>query len=413
MQYESRRISASLVPALVLFAMCAATASAQNHYQVLYNFGSSYNDAYAPEAPPTLAPDGSLYGTTAGGGGDGCNGYGCGTAYHLVRNSDGTWSLSIIHSFNGQDGWQPSAPVALDQLGDVYVPVYESWPFGYGTLVELLPQSGGQWSEVALHDFSGTGNDSSPGPVLVKAPGNVYGVTYGQLLDINSAGELYNSLGTANHLTIVHAFEVNPNDGMTPTGLVFDSSGNIFGTTCGGGAYRSGTVFELTPRQQGTGWNEKILYSFKGGQTDTYCPSPGPIFDSAGNLYGMTYDGGPANQGAVFKLAPNGDGTWTETIIYGFQGINDGDGPTGGLAIDQHGNLYGAAFAAGQFNSGTIFQLSPSSNGNWTFRVLYSFPDPQQGIDPLGVVLDRSGNLYGTTELGGQYGVGVAFELSP
>jgi uncharacterized repeat protein (TIGR03803 family) len=390
--------------------MC--TASSAQTYQVLYNFGSSYNDAYAPEAPPILASDGSLFGTTAFGGSNGCGGYGCGTAYRLARNADGTWTLHIIHSFNGQDGWQPSTRVALDQLGDVYVPVFGNWPYGYGTLVELLPQSNGQWNEVVLHNFTGVGNDAYPEGIFVKSPDDVYGVTYGQF-NFNWGGELYNLVGMSTHLGIVHAFDLNPGDGSTPTGVMLDSAGNIFGTTCGGGSYRLGTVFELSPKQHGAGWGEKILYSFKGGPSDTYCPNPGVIFDSAGNLYGSTVDGGPTNLGTVFQLAPNGDGTWAERIIYAFRGLEDGAEPVGGLAIDPQGNVFGAAFAAGHFNSGTVFKLSPASNGNWTFAVLYSFPDPQQGADPLGVVLDPSGNLYGTTSLGGAYGVGVAFELTP
>jgi hypothetical protein len=191
-------------------------------------------------------------------------------------------------------------------------------------------------------------------------------------------------------------------------------------------------------------WKEKVLYSFQGG-TDGQLPVGSIVFDSAGNLYGATTQGGAtdcspvADCGTVFQLTPpvkTGD-PWTETVLYTFKGAkySDGDLPAGGLLINSQGKLYGTTAYGGtgdcvllgiKGGCGTVYEMSPPAHkgGAWTETILYSFPTAKQGYLPNGdLVFDGAGNLYGATTFGGAKGTtcdtyyggqcGVVFELSP
>jgi uncharacterized repeat protein (TIGR03803 family) len=215
-------------------------------------------------------------------------------------------------------------------------------------------------------------------------------------------------------------------DGEFPQGsLIFDHAGNLYGTALIGGAYGSGVVFELSPNGSG-GWVETVLYNFcaLSGCADGAGPGSGLIFDGAGNLYGTTGGGGiyPSASGTVFELSPNGDGTWTETALHSFGNGSDGREPAAGVVMDGSGNLYGTTFAGGLGHSGTVFELKPAGNGTWAETVIHNFcylhGCRYGGSLPMaGVVLDSSGNLYGTTFAGGPYscagegGCGEVFEL--
>jgi hypothetical protein len=236
---------------------------------------------------------------------------------------------------------------------------------------------------------------------------------------------------------VLYAFQ-GGSDGSSPSsGLIFDSSGNLYGTTAegGGGACTNGfagcgTVFELSPNGSG-GWMESMLYSFQGG-SDGASPSSGLIFDQAGNLYGTAshggvFVGGNDGLGTVFELSPNGSGGWTESVLYSFQGGSDGEYPQG-LIFDQRGNLYGTTSGGGgtcgKFGvgtCGTVFELSPNGSGGWTETLIYVFQSSDGIWNPNpGLVFDEAGNLYGTTpQTGGSagcfngLGCGAVFELSP
>jgi hypothetical protein len=193
-------------------------------------------------------------------------------------------------------------------------------------------------------------------------------------------------------------------------------------------------------------WKEKVLYSFQGGANDGFFPAGGVVFDKQGNLYGATTGGGPATCapfgsecGTVFQLSPPAQkgGSWTETLLYQFQGkgSNDGSVPNGGLIIDAAGNLYGMTAYGGtgyclllgaNAGCGTVYEISPPQQpgGAWTETILYSFPTAKEGYLPNGnLVFDSAGNLYGATTFGGDEGTtcdslyggqcGVAFELNP
>jgi uncharacterized repeat protein (TIGR03803 family) len=213
--------------------------------------------------------------------------------------------------------------------------------------------------------------------------------------------------------TILHAFIGT--DGSTPTaGVVFDSKGNLYGTTTNGGAYNRGAVFELLPTA--SGWQEQVLYSFTGAG-DGHDPNYGVILDAEGNVYGTTSLGGSNHQGVVFQLTGSGS-SWTENVLLNFNSAN-GTGPSP-LAFDSAGNLYGTFGGAGgkydTYRVGSIYELSPNGSGGWTHSIFFVFQAPYTtGTDPAwGVAFDSSGNLYGTTNGAIPIGdvAGRLFELS-
>jgi uncharacterized repeat protein (TIGR03803 family) len=201
--------------------------------------------------------------------------------------------------------------------------------------------------------------------------------------------------------------------------LTLDAAGNLYGTTSGGGYTGGeycqntgcGVVFELQPTQ--TGWTEKVLYSFQGG-LDGRFPANGVIFDSAGNLYGTTQGNGQQNQ-TVFELTPNSQGGWTESVLHIFTlGSFPAPYPQAGLVFDTKGNLYGAM---GQI----IFELIPQKNGSWQEVTIHQFNGAPDGAAPTSLSLDDSGHIYGMTQEGGtgkcdEYyalGCGIVYKLAP
>jgi len=261
---------------------------------------------------------------------------------------------------------------------------------------------------------------------------------------------------------VLYSFQGTPDGSIPVGGMVFDQRGNLYGATSSGGAIscagtaQCGTIFELSPpAQEGQPWTESVIYVFKGrGYSDGAAPEGGLIIDPEGNLYGTTaYDGsGPCTLlgsivgcGVVFKLSPpaQSGASWTETILYNFQGGADGYFPRGDLVLDKDGNLYGATQFGGGYGAGcnslypycgTIFELSPvkgASKVSWTEKILYAFKGITPGTvagdggEPNGsLAIDDAGNLYGTTYYGGLAtgycrkqdagsGCGIVFELKP
>ena len=238
---------------------------------------------------------------------------------------------------------------------------------------------------------------------------------------------------------IIHPFNyTNHTDGSGPEGnVVADSAGNLYGTAFGSGSGGDGIVYELSPPVPPSGtWTETILHAFTG--PDGSDPSAGLIFDSAGNLYGTTAYGGNGpctvlavrlGCGVVFELSPpaTSGGSWTESVLYNFQFGSDSGGSVAPLTFDSAGNLYGTAsgqgFDSAFTDSGSVFQLTPPSlpGGAWTETTLLSFPAFSLGQNPFApVAFDASGNLYGTTYFGGNricpgtgLGCGVLFQLAP
>ena len=235
------------------------------------------------------------------------------------------------------------------------------------------------------------------------------------------AGSASGKVAAAQTESVLYSFQ-GSSDGSAPWSvLVADETGNLYGTTVQGGYYGYGTVFELTPPHgASSAWTETVLYSFQGGN-DGALPYSGLVFDEAGNLYGTTSGGGNEQAcfecGTVFRLAPpaTAGGSWTETVLYTF-GVTTTDAaiPYAGLIIDDDGNLFGTTRAGGDSFEGTVFELSAPDDpgGNWHERILYSFTGGNDGGLPQGGVVRKSGALYGTTIAGGAFGYGTVFQLT-
>lgn len=222
--------------------------------------------------------------------------------------------------------------------------------------------------------------------------------------------------------TVLYDF-LPPSSGYGTLGPVaLDSRGNLYGTTEAGGSYGWGTVFKLAPAASG-GWTQTELHSFT-SNADGGAPYTGLTIDAAGNLYGTTVAGGDlrctqGGCGTVFEFSQDSNGAWSETVLYAFRGT-DGASPQATVTFDAQGNLYGTTNIGGQRGQqgyGTVFKLAPGSGG-WTETVLHTFKDGSDGAYPTArVIVDSAGNVYGTAAKGGKTcnlnGCGVVFKLSP
>lgn len=275
-----------------------------------------------------------------------------------------------------------------------------------------------------LHRFGGTdGEFPFDGNLIFDTAGNLYGTTYYGGDFSTACGYGCGTVFKLRHAngkwtqTVLHDFQDNGQDGYYPLGgLAIDAAGNLYGTTTQGGANRDGIVFMLAPNANG-GYSETVIYTFcsVGYCLDGGVPEAGLIRDAAGNLYGTTAGGGDVRGGVVFKLARAGSGAWKETVLYSLVGSYEG-GSYAGLTFDKAGNLYGTTNGGGScFFSGTVFKLTPRKHLDWYYTLLYKFSQGgKDGACPFsGVTLDPQGNVYGTTVLGGAYDAGVVYELIP
>jgi uncharacterized repeat protein (TIGR03803 family) len=384
-----RRFLISFLTVLFVLWVQAPNASAASKYKVLYSFKGG-NDGASPYGGLTLDPVGNLYGTTYLGGinAAGCgtgNETGCGTVFKLTHGSGG-WTKSLLYTFCSQssctDGAAPNGDMVFSPAGVLYGTTFQggSCPYSCGTAFELVPDSKGDWQHAVIYAFQG-GSDT-----------------------------------------------VNP-DG----GLVFDHMGNLYGTSGGvnlpefGDQIQFGAVFVLTPGVGG--WAERVLYNFcsRKNCSDGFSPAAALVWVAANDLYGATFYGGQEGSfacrnngcGVLFKLTPNSKDGWMESVLHPFVGA-DGTHSISALISDDQGNLYGTTISEGAFGDGSVFRLSPASNGNWKYSVLHEFSTGRLGGDLFrsAFVLDSRGNLYGTTWTGGAggcnaQGCGLVYKLAP
>ena len=199
-------------------------------------------------------------------------------------------------------------------------------------------------------------------------------------------------------------------DGANPSsGVIFDQAGNLCGTLANG--YIVGAVFELTPF--GSSWTKSLIYHFT-GKNDGSDPNGGVIFDSAGNLYGTTTYGGANGGGTVYELSPANRG-WNYSLLYSLTTLNPPYwyGPLAGVIMGADANLYGTTFQGGQYGGGAVFKLT-YSDGIWRYTSLHDFSGGSDGVGPeCALLFDDAGNLYGTTFSGGVHGKGVVWEITP
>jgi uncharacterized repeat protein (TIGR03803 family) len=333
----------------------------------------------------------------------------------FLTTKPATAQETVLYNFTGaSDGGTPRAPLISDSSGNFYGTTLAGGAYGWGTVFELSPRAGGGWTESVLHSFQSNLLDGvAPwSGVVFDATGNLYGTAYaGGIHNYGIVFELSPQAGGGWIETVLHNFKAG--DGQFPTGgLIFDTAGSLYGTTTQGGAFGEGVVFKLS--QTGGAWTETVLHSFNPNGPDGQVPSCTLILDTAGNLYGTTTYGGTFSAGTVFELSPNSAGGWTERRLANFG--NSGNNPylpSAGLVFDPAGNLYTTLTFGGLYSEGAVVELSPKAGGGWTTKAIHNF-NGTDGHEPLdSLIIDSAGNLYGTTYAGGANGGGVAFELSP
>ena len=358
---------------------------------------------------------GNLYGTTFIGGtlGDG--------AVYQLKLKNSSFVFNPLYSFaGGSDGANPEPRVIFGPDGALYGTTLYAGA-GYGTVFKLQPPATAckaalcPWAKTELYQFEGDPDGAFPGyGDLIFYQGNIYGTTYNGGYSTGLGGTVYEMTPVGKGWTesVLYRFSGSPDGQLPANAVIFDSAGNLYSTTEEGGLSNAGTVFELSP--SGSGWTEKVLYSFQGGD-DGSLPLAGLIFDQLGNLYGATTNGGSGGGGTVFKLTPSGNGNWTYSSVYSFAGGTCSPylGPWGNLVMDGAGNLYGTTYCDGANKAGNVWELKLSGN-SWTYTSLHDFTGGNDGGNPFcNVVFDAKGNLYGTTYDGGSYGYGVVWEITP
>jgi uncharacterized repeat protein (TIGR03803 family) len=376
--------------------------------KILYSFAGGVDGA-SPEAGVILDAAGNLYGTTWGGGSAGF-----GTVFKLSRNPDGTWTESILHSFQGADGDAPRAELVFDNVGNLYGTTFSGGTVG-GVVFKLSPNADGTWTETIIHNFNGVDGAIPTGALIMDGAGNFYGTTaQGGTLGGGTVFQLTPNLDGSWSENVLYNFPIGSAGTTSPNGtLTFDSSGNLYGTTATGGFGARGNVYKLSP--SGGYWTITSLHTFSGDPDGAY-PQTGVIFDVAGNLYGTTPNGGDprCDCGTLYRLSPAGGGGWTEKVMHVFSGgPGNFNWPAAALVLDSVNNAYGSTYLTGQKIAGMVFKVN-LSNGKMT--VLQSFDrfGFPNGQGPLGkLVVDSAGNLYGTTLGGGAYDGGVVFEIIP
>jgi len=411
-----RKISAAPVRvAAILIAFLltlAAQAFASSDITVLHTFTGGDDGSY-PDSDVVADAAGNLYGTTQIGGR-----YGAGTVFKLTPNSDGTWQFSVLHTFTGgADGGNPLGSLVFDASGNAYATASSGGANGFGAVFELSPpsQSGPstEWKEKVLYSFQGGEDGGLPfGNVVFDPAGNLYGTTsIGGISHIGclpGCGTIYELAPTHSgqwKKRVLHQFADAFSEGAAPrAGLVFDASGNLYGTTFEGGdnevcnGYGCGTVFELIP-ETGDQWKFENLIDFDA--TDGATPMGGITVTPDGSLLGSTSYGGTDNAGTIFQFTQQ-SGVWSFATIYNFN-VFDGLRPAGNLAVDKEGNIDGATYQGGTNDWGALFQLLPNGS-EWTENLIFNFPvsGTPVGANPLGgVMLDGNGDLYLTMNQGG------------
>jgi uncharacterized repeat protein (TIGR03803 family) len=354
---------------------------------------------------------GNIYGTTVLGGD-----FGGGTVFQLSPTPNG-WVHTVLYSFTGgADGGEPYKGVTLDRDDNLYGTAVTggsgSCEGGCGVIYKLTNIKG-TWTQKVVHAFTGGDDGSGPGSrVTVDRAGRIYGMT--PTGGANGLGTIYKigplSSG-ASTFKVIHAFTGGADGSSGSAGRMILRDGHLYGAATTGGSNGSGVVFELTPRALG-GWDFRTIYTFQ-GQPDGSFPYGALLFDDSGNIYGTTYYGGANGIGAVYKLSPQPVGEWTEEVIYSFQQGTDGNSPISNLVFDKAGNLYGTT-SEGGLGRGVIFKLTPVGGGNWTETVVHAFEGPPDGgFAYNGMVVDAFGNFYGATVHGGENDDGSVYNFTP
>jgi len=381
-----------LVLAAILLA--AQLVSAQT-YKVIYSFHQEDGTVFGPTAGLIKDAAGNFYGVN----------------WRSIFRLDVNGSVTFLHTFADSEGIHPLAALIADRSGNLYGSAYEGGSstgpcggLGCGTVFKLAPDG----TFTMLYNFGSTTSDGThPTGALVRdAAGNLYGTTsaggtlgYGTVFKVDPIGNetvLYNFTGGT--------------DGKYPRGLAGDAAGNLYGTTEDGGdpacdpGYGCGTIFKLD-----VNGNFTVLHAFAGYPGDGELPEASLVWGPGGKLYGTTRNGGRHGRGTIFRMTVEGE----LTVLYSFTGAPNGDLPASPLLVDPSGNIYGTTMGGAKKsdNAGTVFKFNVKTR---TFTQLHSFYANSDGWVPLaGLIRDKSGALYGTTEREGAYGMGSIFKITP
>ncbi len=449
---------------VVLLAAVATSAAAQTAaLATLHSFQGNPSDGASPRAGVIIGANGSLYGTTYGGGANICTAPaldGCGAVYELAPPAvaGGAWTETLIYSFRGccVDATIPTGGLVLGSHGVLYGATdFGGVGNGNGAVFQLTPPAtaGAAWTESVLYSVNDDRSHGPAGSLLLGQNGTLYGANAGRIEGDHTYGAAVFALsppaapgGNWTESTL-YAFD-KPTGGTNPRAGLVANQGALLGTDYYGGSQSCGkigcgAVFELQPLSTAGPRSEVTLYSFTGPPLDGANPTAALTVGRDGVLYGTTLYGGSgalciarengtvvSGCGAVFQLTPPAapGGTWTETVLYSFTGLNgDGAYPAANLILGENGSLYGTTQYGGSATSGspctsygatgcgTVFEMMPPTTpgGTWTETVLYSFTGASDGANPTApLLLSASGVLYGTTSAGGTAGWGTVFSLT-
>ncbi|MBS0394307.1 MAG: hypothetical protein JSR54_06735 [Proteobacteria bacterium] len=369
----------------------SVTCTAPPSESLLHSFAGGTSDGAQPTGGLVLATDGQLYGMTyASGSGQ------AGVFYSLT--TAGTYTLLHAFTATATDTGGPLGALIQGSDGNFYGTGQYGGSHLSGAVVQVTPAG----AVTLLHSFAGGSADGSDpqGGVVRASDGTLYGTTYTG--GGNNLGTVW-KLATDGTLTLLHAFAgAGSSDGAYPrAGLMLASDGNLYGTTSGGGAHNAGTVFSVTPAG-----SYAVVYSFSGGAGDGGDPRGELVEGADGALYGLSYDGGAANLGTLYRLTKAG----SESVLYAFTGTGDGAYPYGALLLGADGNFYGLTFGDGTSQLGSLFRATPVG----AVTPLHAFAGGAgDGADPIGRLVQGSdGTLYGVTYNGGAANLGTVFKLT-
>ncbi len=332
---------------------------------VLHSFSAAPDGNY-PLGGLVMDRAGNLYGTTSEGGLSCGIGVTCGVVFQV----DPSGAETVIFQFDGADGLRPTGALIADAKGNLFGTTQDGGAYGNGVVVELKRGSGGTWTENVLYSFtqnSWDGTTPMEGLALDKA-GNLYGTTYfsdnglgpGAVFELKRSGSNWKE-------SVLYQFTGGA-DGKGPVAGVTIHDGKLYGTTVYGGL-GGGLVFQL--QSGSSGWSESVIYTFT-GHPNGVTPSAGLIFDKSGNAYGTTVYGGwrycdVEGCGTIYKLTPQSGGGWQESVVYRFngRGVGDGEFPQASLLQDGKGHLYGTTAEGGRrkdcsgLGCGVVFEFTP------------------------------------------------------
>jgi uncharacterized repeat protein (TIGR03803 family) len=329
-------------------------------YHVLHKFAGGPSEGARPVGGLSMDSAGNLYGTTAGGG----SGW-TGTVFKLTNSGDG-YQFTNLYQFSAisggsstnSDGAGPTSHLTMDSTGNLFGTTSAGGINGGGTVFKLTKQPGGGYAFANLHNFGAPqGYDDTTGPLTMDASGNLYGLkAAGGEYASGELFALYVQGNAAYAYASLYSFPLIDYVRALPYGsLAMDKSGNLFGTTSGGGRNLSGTVFEYSTS---TGGTPTTLYDFNDSGQGGFSPYAGVILDSAGNLFG-TVDYSTPGYGAVYKLVNNGNGTYTYATLFEFtESKRQGNAPQNTLVADALGHLFGTTYEGGTYDGGVAFRIT-------------------------------------------------------